>query len=112
MPSSISFLSAVYPDRAATTGSVMLFLCFAAAAVSVSISVTISEAIGVGWFFVIIALVNAVSQLLSSITNYIRVNISQQKKTKDRDSGSREEECVASNSKDENVSASMIEIHV
>jgi len=56
----------------------MLFLCFAAAAVSVSISDPVSQAIGVGWFFVIIASLNAVSQLLSSITNYIRVNTSQQ----------------------------------
>ena len=84
----------------------MLFLCFAAAAVSVSISVTISEAIGVGWFFVIIASVNAVSQLLSSVTNYIRVNISQQKKMKDLGN------VGSSSSKDENVNACIVESDV
>ena len=105
MPSTISFLSTVYPDQAATAGSVMLFLCFAAAAVSVSISVMVSHAIGVGWFFVIIASVNAVSQLLSSITNYIRVNTSQEKRSLDAYSKNSETELAVPSGKDENVSA-------
>ena len=73
MPSTISYLSSVYPDRAGAVGSVLLFLCFVAAAISVSISVTISDAIGTGWFFVIIAAVNAVCQLWASVTNSLRV---------------------------------------
>jgi len=55
MPSVMSYLSATKQSQAASAGSVMMFLCFASASVSISVSVLISDAIGIAYFFLIMA---------------------------------------------------------
>ena len=74
LPSTMSYLSSVYPARAGSLGSVLLFLCFASAAVCVSVSVEISNKIGVAYFFVIVASINCASQLWASLVNYTRLS--------------------------------------
>jgi len=74
MPSTMSYLSSVYPTRAGSLGSVLLFLCFASAAVCVSVSVEISNQVGVAYFFVIVASINCVSQLWTSLVNSFRLS--------------------------------------
>ena len=73
LPSNISYLSSVYPEKAGAIGSIHLLLCFVLGAIFISVSVTISDAIGTQWFFVSIALFNALCQMWASVINYHRV---------------------------------------
>lgn len=65
MPSTLSFLSSVRPDRAGAAGSTMMFLCFILAAVSISISTIVADLIGVGYYFLALGAFSAASSVIA-----------------------------------------------
>ena len=75
MPSVMSYLSATRQSQAASAGSVMMFLCFAAAAVSISVSVLISDSIGIAYFFLIMAALSFTSFIWVLVVIYWRLNV-------------------------------------
>jgi MFS family permease len=67
MPSTMNFLSFVRQDNAGSAGAVLMFLCFGLSAVSISVSIQAAEALGVGYFFLILAGFGMAGLLYSSI---------------------------------------------
>lgn len=61
MPTVMGYLTAARPKNAAAVGSVMTFVCFAGAAVSIAVSDVITNAVGLEYFYVILAGLSALA---------------------------------------------------
>jgi hypothetical protein len=70
MPSSMSYLTQKRPSQAGGVGAVFICGCFCFAAISVSFSLIISQAIGVGYFFLILSAAAFLSFLIAGYYYY------------------------------------------
>lgn len=61
MPTVMGYLTAARPKNAAAVGSVMTFVCFAGAAISIAVSQAITDAVGLEYFYVILAGISALA---------------------------------------------------
>ena len=73
MPSTLSFLSSSRPAFAGQTGAALMFICFGGSAATISVSVVIIEAVGVGYFFLISAVIVALGAAVTTLLNLQRV---------------------------------------